>query len=247
MATIVSFGGGVNSTAMLLGMFEHDERPDAILFADTGGEKPGTYDHIDRMQRWCAAVGYPKIETVRQKITLEQDCLDRETLPSKAFGFGTCSERFKIQPQRTWVKEKGWAGQCCWVVGIHYGEQQRASRLVNEHNEPIRYPLIHWQWGSAECLEAIRRHDIDVPCKSACFYCPSSRKREVLQLRDSYPALFARAVDMEQGAKESGNLQTVKGLGRKWSWEALARADAEQMRLDFEDDQAPLCDVCIDG
>jgi len=36
MVIMVSFGGGVNSAALLVGMHERDERPDAILFADTG-------------------------------------------------------------------------------------------------------------------------------------------------------------------------------------------------------------------
>lgn len=37
---VVSFGGGVNSTAVLIGLHDRSEIPDAILFADTGGEKP---------------------------------------------------------------------------------------------------------------------------------------------------------------------------------------------------------------
>ena len=42
LCSVVSFGGGVNSTALLIGLEERDERPDYILFADTGGEKPET-------------------------------------------------------------------------------------------------------------------------------------------------------------------------------------------------------------
>jgi 3'-phosphoadenosine 5'-phosphosulfate sulfotransferase (PAPS reductase)/FAD synthetase len=43
---IVSFGGGTNSTAMLIGMMKKNLIPDHILFADTGGEKEGTYHYI---------------------------------------------------------------------------------------------------------------------------------------------------------------------------------------------------------
>jgi hypothetical protein len=50
--SVVSFGAGTNSTAILQGMLERGEKPDAILFADTGGEKPGTYRHLLRMQIW---------------------------------------------------------------------------------------------------------------------------------------------------------------------------------------------------
>lgn len=144
------------------------------------------------------------------------------------------------------MKERGLEGKVAWLVGIHAGEQRRAKRLVNDHGEAIRYPLIHWQWGQAECRAAIERESLPIPIKSACFFCPSMRKREVLELRDENPALFARAVEMERAARESGNLTTVKGLGRRWSWEALAKADADQLKMDFPDDQAPLCDVCVD-
>ena len=40
---VVSYGMGVDSTAMLIGMAQRSIRPDLILFADTGGEKPETY------------------------------------------------------------------------------------------------------------------------------------------------------------------------------------------------------------
>ena len=39
---IVSYGGGTNSTAMLIAMVLKGIKPDLILFADTGGELPET-------------------------------------------------------------------------------------------------------------------------------------------------------------------------------------------------------------
>lgn len=245
MTTIVSFGGGVNSTALLVGLQERGQPPDAILFADTGGEKPATYEHIETMQQWCQAVGFPQITTVRQKLTLEQDCLDRETLPSKAFGFGSCSDRFKVQPQKKWLRENA-IEDPLWLVGIHVGERHRAERTLNQRTD-TRFPLIEWEWGQLECVSAIKRGGLKVPVKSACYFCPAMKKKEVLELAKTEPGLFARAVEMERAAIESGNLQTVKGLGRNWSWESLVKADKAQLRLPiFDDCQAPICDTCID-
>jgi hypothetical protein len=84
-----------------------------------------------------------------------------------------------------------------------------------------------------------------LPCKSACFYCPAMKKREVFDLKRTDPDLFDRAVQMERAAKEAGTLTTVKGLGRHWSWDDLVKADEAQMRL-FVDCQAPICDTCVD-
>ena len=241
--SLVSFGGGVNSTALLIGLEERKQRPDAILFADTGGEKPGTYQHIKLMQEWLALKGFPPITVVREKNTLEQQCLDYETLPGKAFGFGSCSERFKIRPQKRWIKDNKIKNPL-WLVGIHIGERHRADR---QSRADCRYPLIEWGWGQEHCIEAIKRVGLPIPIKSACFYCPSMRKQEVLALAKSDPELFQRAIEMEQAAKEAGTLQTIKGLGRRWSWESLVKADEAQMRLPlFDDTQAPMCDQCID-
>ena len=40
---IVAYGAGTNSTALLVGMHERGERPDLILFAETGGERVDPY------------------------------------------------------------------------------------------------------------------------------------------------------------------------------------------------------------
>jgi len=244
--SVVSFGGGVNSTAMLVGMEERDERPDHIVFADTGGERPATYAHIQRMQEWLREKQFPEIVIVKQKLTLEEDCLNRETLPSKAFGFGTCSHRFKIAPQEKWQKENGIVDPM-WLVGFHNQEMNRAANAKKHRGDFVRFPLIEWGWGQEDCIDAIRCAGLPIPCKSSCFFCPSMRKQEVLALAKDEPELFERAVAMERAAKEAGTLETVKGLGRRWSWEALAKADADQLKLPlFDDVQAPVCDACVD-
>jgi len=65
MITVSSFGGGTDSTAMLIGMYQKGEKVDLILFADTGGEKPHTYEHIKRFSAWLVEHGMPEITVVR--------------------------------------------------------------------------------------------------------------------------------------------------------------------------------------
>ena len=43
---MVAYGCGLDSTGMVLGLIEKNMQPDAILFADTGGEKPETYKFL---------------------------------------------------------------------------------------------------------------------------------------------------------------------------------------------------------
>ncbi len=49
---MVSYGGGANSTALLIGLHQHRIPVDLILFADTGAEHPHTYAYLDVMNRW---------------------------------------------------------------------------------------------------------------------------------------------------------------------------------------------------
>ena len=86
---VASWVAGVDSTAMLVAMKHRGIIPDAILFADTGGEKPETYDYIDEIAPWLAHRGAPPVTCVRKLssprvsyTTLEGNCLANETLPS---------------------------------------------------------------------------------------------------------------------------------------------------------------------
>lgn len=102
---VVSFGGGTNSTAMIIGMYLHRIPVDLILFADTGGEQPHTYEFIGVFNEWLEKRGLPKITPVYytdkngNRLPLEEECLRSKTLPSIAYGFKKCSLKHKIGPQ----------------------------------------------------------------------------------------------------------------------------------------------------
>lgn len=249
---VVSFGGGTNSTAMLIGMVDCEVRPDAILFADTGGERPEVYEHIRVFSDWLLAKGFPAIEWVRKETqTLEQECLDAATLPSKAFGFPSCSDQYKIRPQTKWLNQwqpaiDCWAagGKVMKFIGFDAGpDSRRAKEFVSEKYVNC-YPLISWGWDRPKCVEVCQREGF-TPRKSSCFFCPNAKKPEVTQLAKEHPDLMARAIAMEENAKP--NMQTVKGLGRSWSWKALVENDQRQEKLWSDDGAEDLPCGCYDG
>lgn len=67
---VVSFGGGTNSTAMIVGMYLHKIPVDLILFADPGAEQPHTYEYIEVFDEWLVKHGLPKITAV--------NCVDKD-------------------------------------------------------------------------------------------------------------------------------------------------------------------------
>src|SRR3954467_10394016 len=106
---VVAYGLGVDSTAMLVEFATRGVRPDLILFADTGGEKPETYAYLPVIQRYLKGVGFPAVVTVRYAPkraayhTLEQQCLHTGTLPSLAYGGKSCSLKYKRSPQDDFI------------------------------------------------------------------------------------------------------------------------------------------------
>lgn len=94
---VVSYGAGTNSTAMLIEMVKHGERADLITFADTGGERPETYAYLTMFSAWLVSKDYPAITTVKKggrTETLEENCHRMKMLPSVAYGFKSCSQKY---------------------------------------------------------------------------------------------------------------------------------------------------------
>ncbi len=152
---IIAYGMGVDSTAMLVGLHQRGIRPDKILFADTGSEKPETMAYLPIMQAWLRSVGFPEIEVVRYApkhglySTLEGNCLVNETLPSLAFGYKKCSLKWKREPQdrhcRAWQPAKdAWAAglKCVKCIGYDAGpaDSKRAWNLTDERRVRVLVP-----------------------------------------------------------------------------------------------------------
>ena len=236
---VASWGGGVNSTAMLIGMQQRSVIPDLILFADTGGEKPETYHFSELFNRWLITHGMPILHMVANDGmygTLENECLQSHNLPSIAYGFKSCSDKYKRRPIQKAIQRLSELSEVTVAIGIDAGEQHRAK--ADTQYGATWFPLIEWGWDREACIAAIEAAGLPVPIKSACFFCPSSRKKEVLWLADTHPDLFARAVAMERNA----DLTTIKGLGRRYSWEQL-----EKDRTLREIEQPMLPCMCFDG
>ncbi len=256
----VSFGGGTNSTAMLCGMRERGMRPDVIIFADTGGELPHTYEHLAVMTAqvmvWWGITLHTVTMTRKGKpITLEQDCLNKGLLASISYGKRSCSQRSKHEPmEKLLVKlaKKHGITEIRKAIGYDAGEHGRGrkaplSKILRKGiRETYWYPLREWGWGRKECVAAIARHGLEQPGKSACFFCGSSKRSEVFRMQKENPSYLERALAME--AKAQIKHRTLTGLaGKGQLWATWLEADAAQQKLwlDIEPVHAPC--GCYDG
>lgn len=103
---VAAWGGGVNSTAMLIEWLRRGEQLDLVLFADTGGEKPETYAYRDTFAVWLkgqTAAPFVTVQFNGKYPTLEAESLGSKTLPSIAYGYKRCSQKWKRSPQDVFV------------------------------------------------------------------------------------------------------------------------------------------------
>jgi hypothetical protein len=252
---MVAYGAGTNSTAMLVGMAERGERPDLIIFADTGGELPATYAYLPIMDAWLKSVGFPEIVIVHRARTdglyglglvadagvesLEENCLAHGTLPSAAYGMPTCSVEWKRRPQERYVRRwtpavDAWASGAHIVkcLGFDADEEYRKARVPDDKRVKHRYPLIEFGWDRDDCVAAIARAGLPKCVGSSCFFCPN---RSPVPLSKRHPEHFARAVAIEVGMAERDKANSVRtsirGLGRTRTWPEMVENAGRQVGL----------------
>jgi hypothetical protein len=144
---ILSYGGGLDSFAMLLTAIARGELPDVVVFMDTGhpldpGEWPGTYRHIDEVVRpICAAHGieFFKIDhtnyPVRGGTKGEARSLfawweTRKSMPMAGPG-RQCTTIAKVERFERWASDR-WPDQDIEVwLGFEAGEEKRVKKDPN--------------------------------------------------------------------------------------------------------------------
>ena len=170
---VISYGMGLDSTAMIVEMFNRGEAaPDLILFSDTRAEKPETYAFLDHMNSWLSAHGWPQVTVVAWKPvvakydSMEAGLLSNETLPSLSFGGHGCSLRNKKEVMekfyRSWAPAKAtWADgrkvQVCIGYDDSTADRKRRAKVEKaqaEMREKIAsgVPLTSFQKVTAKTL-----------------------------------------------------------------------------------------------
>ena len=222
MKTILSYGGGVNSTAIIaLAILKKLPMPDYIVFSDTGAEYPYTYKYINYLENKGIKLIYLTGGT--QNKTLTEFCIEKKIMPSRLNRW--CSDHWKIAPVRRFVRSLSCETET-WI-GIDQGEEHRAEKRKKQGN---RFPLIEMGLDRNECIRTIREVGLGVPQKSGCFFCPYQRKRQWIELKKYYPDLWKIAVKMEEQSRERTPLYTFKG---GVSLEDYVQDQDKQEELDF--------------
>jgi len=214
----INFGGGIDSTTVIIECINRGHRPDWILFADTGSERPETLAHVAEMNKFICNMNkvttkdWPEITIVRwirkdgSFESIHDNCLRTGQLPSKAYGFAGCTSKWKVQPMDRWRKANGYQ-QGSFAVGYNASEHRRIKTACQRGDKPnftAWYPLVAWGITREDCERIVKAHEFNV-IKSSCFMCPNMRKEEWIDLKHNNPELFETAKLIEERAFSNGN------------------------------------------
>ncbi|QBM77939.1 hypothetical protein E2E30_18790 (plasmid) [Sphingomonas sp. AAP5] len=227
---VLSYGIGVDSTALLVELHARGEAPDLVLSADTGNEKPETYDYLDIIRPWMRDRGirFELVSYVPKRFKhwppyfgILEMCLTNATLPSKSLGGSSCSLKYKKAPQDAFLKTwqpaiEAWdRGQrVVRLIGYDAGPRDTAranhALTIDDPLYECRSPLREWNWDRPQCVSRIEAEGLPVPPKSACILCIANKPDEIRSL----PPWCLRLIVLVE-ARAAPRLHTVEGLWRR--------------------------------
>ena len=194
MKQYLSFGGGVNSTALLLLLTDRNEEFETI-FVNHGGDYPKTYEYVNylRDQGFEITEIIPDVEGCH---TIYDYSMKKQILPSWRHRW--CTDKFKIRQINNYIETP-----CNMFIGIDYGESKRSLKNKSSKIKSM-YPLIDAKMDRNACIDLIKEHGLKVPIKSGCWFCPFMHKLEVRELFLNHRDLYDKALQMEENCMKDG-------------------------------------------
>lgn len=210
---VVSYGGGVQSTSLLVLAAEGRIDFQTFLFANVGddSEHPATLAYVhDVAIPYAAAHGIEVHELRRRTRDGEAQSLlqlvqieNTPSIPVFLEGRGPaqrgCTSNFKIRVIGKWLKAHGATESepATVAIGISVDEIHRANTNRRLNHEEVVYPLLDLGMRRMDCLRVIAAAGLPIPHKSACFFCPFTRPRHWETMMRDEPELFERACSIE--------------------------------------------------
>lgn len=213
----ISYGGGVQSTALLVLQAQRRIDFPLFIFANVGNqaENPETLTYLRNVAMpYAKANGIELVErswVTRKGETrdLYEDLLrqDRSVhipvrLQSGAFGNRLCTIRYKIEVVGRELKKRGATEADPAVVGIGISTDEISRAQVGvPKKQPWTTkvnPLLDLGYSRRECMRIVADAGLQVPPKSSCSFCPFQGVSQWRHQRDTNPDLFKRNCELDE-------------------------------------------------
>jgi hypothetical protein len=205
----LSYGGGVQSTALLVLAARGEIDYPLAIFANVGddSEHPDTLRYVREVAvPFGAAHGIEVYEAGGSSLLQSLYRRQRSVhIPVRMEGSGApgrrgCTGDFKIARVRAELVARGATRQepAVLAMGISLDEYHRMRSHSGDDRYRLSYPLVDRRLDRAACENAIRSAGLPVPPKSSCWFCPFKGREDWRRLKRETPDLFAGAVALER-------------------------------------------------
>ncbi|MGW0934773.1 phosphoadenosine phosphosulfate reductase [Streptomyces sp. NPDC002666] len=213
----ISYGGGVQSTALLVLAAQGRIDFRTFLMANVGddSENPGTLAYLETYAKPFAAqhgielvvldrvmVRSGEVRTLHGQLTKEgsRSLAIPVRMSNGAPGTRSCTADFKIKVIGRELKRRGATKEAPATIGIGISldEIHRANNRRCEPHENIVYPLLELGLRRIDCARIIRDAGLPVPPKSSCWFCPFHRPETWHDMRRRQPELFEKSCQLEE-------------------------------------------------
>lgn len=260
-----SFGGGVQSNAVMVLQAQGKVHYDLFIFANVGAdsENPDTLAYIENYSKpFCHKHGIQFVEVRKTWADGHSETLweymqrTQRSIPiplrmggNGAPGRRSCTEGFKIEVIGKYLKGLGYTH---FIKGIGFSTDElhrlRDPYWYAECGIQVRreHPLVDLRMDRQACKQVIASAGLPIPPKSACFFCPFHQRNEWIEMKRNRPDLFQRAVELEKMLNARRNLLGKDRLFMHRSVTPLDQAVGNQLLL-FDFDALDTCDagVCM--
>jgi hypothetical protein len=218
---VISYGGGVQSTALLVLAAQRRIDYRTFLFANVGddSEHPATLAYVRTVAGPYAerhGIEVHELNRIRRDGTIET-LYGRLTRPGSrsvgipvrmsngAPGRRSCTADFKIRVIGKWLRQHGATATAPAIVGIGISadEIHRANTRHADPWERVVYPLVSigddtgLRLTRSACQRLIAEAGVPVPPKSSCYFCPFHRLSTWQNMRREEPELFEKSAELE--------------------------------------------------
>lgn len=193
---ILSYGAGVNSTALMVYLVERDYPLESAVFADTGGELPETYTYLNIAKRYLKKHNIPFTIVRSKNGTLYDTCMRRKVIPSAIWRWST--RDYKITP--IYAHYRSLNSHINQYIAIAYDEIERIKDSRVDYVTNL-YPLVDDKITREGCIQIIKNARLPVPPKSGCYFCPFNSIERWHELYSKHPDLYRKAVLLEESSK----------------------------------------------
>lgn len=163
---VLSYGAGVNSTALMIHLIRNKMPIDYVVFADTSSEVPETYEYLKIAQTYLSRQNIPLVIVRSKSGGLYETCVRRRVIPSQIWRWSTRDK--KVVPIRAFYRSLN--SPIVQYIGIAYDELERMkdSGIDNVTNQ---YPLVDEKITREGCIQLIEKEGLPVPARSGCYFC----------------------------------------------------------------------------